>query len=321
MMKFKSGILSLALGLVAVQPAVAEDLLVTQYKNDPSGAPYAIAFEKGLFKKHGIDITGIISGAGGGSSVRAAMASDLGYGDVTAAPVIAAAAQGQDIKIVGITSRSLADLVVVVMPNSPLKTAADMKGKKFGISNPKSLGEMMGVLVMEKAGLKQGDVQMVALGSLGGALTALEKGVIDVTAMPVILFRTRGGESNYRVLVGPKELPLIPSQIGMATGKAMKEHPGKLRAIQAARREGTKFIYEHTDEAIQILSKVYEPMPAKDVGIMVKEIAEAKFWTEGRIEMPLLENTVRAMKGVGMLEKDVDLKKMVDSSFLPADLQ
>ena len=321
MMKFKSGILSLALGLVAVQPAAAEDLLVTQYKNDPSGAPYAIAFEKGLFKKHGIDITGIISGAGGGSSVRAAMASDLGYGDVTAAPVIAAAAQGQDIKIVGITSRSLADLVVVVMPNSPLKTAADMKGKKFGISNPKSLGEMMGVLVMEKAGLKQGDVQMVALGSLGGALTALEKGVIDVTAMPVILFRTRGGESNYRVLVGPKELPLIPSQIGMATGKAMKEHPGKLRAIQAARREGTKFIYEHTDEAIQILSKVYEPMPAKDVGIMVKEIAEAKFWTEGRIEMPLLENTVRAMKGVGMLEKDVDLKKMVDSSFLPADLQ
>ena len=80
------------------------------------------------------------------------MASDLGYGDVTAAPVIAAAEQGQDVKIVSITSRSLADLVLIVMPNSPLKTAADLKGKKFGISNPKSLGEMMGVLVMEKAG-------------------------------------------------------------------------------------------------------------------------------------------------------------------------
>ena len=37
--------------------------------------------------------------------------------------------------------------------------------------------------------------------------------------------------------------------------------------------------------------------------------------------MPLLENTVRAMKGVGMLEKDVDLKRIVDSSFLPANLQ
>ena len=319
-MKLIHGVLILALTLAA-SPAAAVDLLVTQYKNDPSGAPYAIALEKGFFKKHGIDISGIISGAGGGSSVRNAIASDLGYGDVTAAPVIAAAEQGQDVKIVGFTSRSLADLVVVVMPDSPIKTAADLKGKKFGISNPKSLGEMMGVLVLEKAGLKQGDVQMVALGSLGGALTALENGVVDVTAIPIILFHTRGGESKYRVLVGSKELPLVPSQIGMATSQTMKERPDQLRAIQAARRDGTRFIYEHTDEAIQILSQVYEPLPAKDVGLMVKELVDAKFWTEGRIEMPLLENTVRAMKGVGMLEKDVDLNKIVDSSLLPADLQ
>ena len=319
-MKLIHGVLILALTLAA-SPAAAVDLLVTQYKNDPSGAPYAIALEKGFFKKHGIDISGIISGAGGGSSVRNAIASDLGYGDVTAAPVIAASEQGQDVKIVGFTSRSLADLVVVVMPDSPIKTAADLKAKKFGISNPKSLGEMMGVLVLEKAGLKQGDVQMVALGSLGGALTALENGVVDVTAIPIILFHTRGGESKYRVLVGSKELPLVPSQIGMATSQTMKERPDQLRAIQAARRDGTRFIYEHTDEAIQILSQVYEPLPAKDVGLMVKELVDAKFWTEGRIEMPLLENTVRAMKGVGMLEKDVDLKKIVDSSLLPADLQ
>jgi NitT/TauT family transport system substrate-binding protein len=320
-MKLKGGLPILALGLALVRPAAAEDLLVTQYKNDPSGASYAVALEKGFFKKAGVDITGIIAGAGGGSSVRNAMATTLGYGDVTAAPVIAAAAQGQDIKIVSVTSRSLADLVMIVMPNSPLKTAKDMKGKKFGISNPKSLGEMMGVLVMEKAGLKQGDVQMTPLGSLGGALTALENGVVDVTSIPLILFRTRGGESKYRVLVRPAELPLIPSQLGMATGKAIKENGQKLRAIQAARREGTKFIYEHTDEAIKILAKVYEPLPEKDVAIMVKELVAVKFWSEGRIEMPLLETTVRAMKGVGMLDKDIDLKTMVDSSFLPTDLQ
>ena len=179
----------------------------------------------------------------------------------------------------------------------------------------------MGVLVMEKAGLKQGDIQMTALGSLSGALTALENRVVDATSIPVILFHTRGGESKYRVLVRPKDLPLIPSQLGMATGKAIKETPEKLRAIELARREGTKFIYQHTDEAIQILSNLYAPLPAKDVAIMVKELADAKFWTEGRIEMPLLENTVHAMKGVGMLEKDVDLTKIVDSSFLPPDLQ
>jgi len=320
-MKLKSIVLTVALGVTSAGPANAVDLVVTQYKNDPSGAPYGIALEKGFFKNRGLDVTGIVSGAGGGSSVRNAMASELGYGDVTAAPVIAAAEQGQDIKIVSFTSRSLADLVLIVMPNSPIKTPADLKGKKFGISNPKSLGEMMGVLVMEKAGLKQGDVQMTALGSLSGALTALENGVVDVTSIPIVLFHTRGGESKYRVLVNPKDLPLIPSQLGMATSKAMKETSDKLRAIQLARREGTKFIYEHTNEAIQILSKIYEPLPATDVAVMVKQLVDAKFWTEGRIEMPLLEQTVHAMQGVGMLEKNVDLTKIVDSSFLPPDLQ
>jgi ABC-type nitrate/sulfonate/bicarbonate transport system substrate-binding protein len=145
--------------------------------------------------------------------------------------------------------------------------------------------------------------------------------VVDATAMPIILFRQRGAETKYRVLVGPKDLPHIPSQLGMATETAIKKSPQKLRAIQQARIEGTRFIYQHTDEAIDILSKVYAPLPPKEVGIMVKDLVAAQFWSEGRIEMPLLQNTVHAMKGVGMLDKDVDLTKIVDSSLLPADLQ
>jgi NitT/TauT family transport system substrate-binding protein len=320
-MKFRTSLLLAIAAVVMAQPANADDLLVTQYKNDPSGASYAVALEKGFFKQHGVDITGIVAGAGGGSSVRNAMATSIGYGDVTAAPVIAAAAAGQDVKIVGITSRSLADLVVIVMPNSPIKTPADMKGKKFGISNPKSLGEMMGVLVMQKAGLNKGDVQFTALGSLGGALTALENGAVDVTSIPLILFRTQGGEKKFRVLIGPKELPLVPSQLGMATTEGMKKNPEKLRAIQAARRDGTKFIYEHTDEAIKILAKTYAPLPEDQVAIMVKELVDAKFWTEGRIEMPLIENTIKAMVEIGMLDKPIDPKSIIDTSFLPPDLQ
>ena len=54
---------------------------------------------------------------------------------------------------------------------------------------------------------------------------------------------------------------------------------------------------------------------------MVRELVDAKFWTEGRIEMALIQNTIHAMKEIGMLDKDVDAKTIVDSSFLPADLQ
>ncbi len=309
-----------ALLLVRAAPAAAEDVVVTQYKADPSGAAFAVAIDKGLFKQAGIDITGVISGAGGGTSVRSAIASDLGFGEVSPAPVISAIEQGQDIKIVYLGSRSLADNVVIVMPNSPIKSVQDLKGKKFAISNPKSLGEMTAVLVFEQAGLKPDDVQRVALGSLSGALTALENGAVDATSIPGILFLARGGESKYRVLLGPKELPLLPPAVGIATSDLMQKHGDKLRALIAGRREGVKFIYDHTPEAITILSRIYEPLPPKDVETLVRQLVEAKFWSEGQIELQGLQNAVRAMKYVGSLEKDVDLTKIINMSFLPADL-
>jgi NitT/TauT family transport system substrate-binding protein len=307
------------LSLALPASAVAEELLVTQYKADPSGAPFAIAIEKGFFKKAGIDITGVISGAGGGASVRAAMASQLGYGDVSPAGVIAAIAQGQDIRIVNIGTRLL-DLNIVVMPNSPIQSIKDLKGKKFSISEPKSLGEMTAVLVQEKAGLQPQDMQRVVFGSLPGAVTAVESGAADVTAIPTVLFRMKNGASKYRVILEPQDMPHLPPAIGIATGALMKQ-PAKLRAILEGRREGVKYIYEHTDDAIKILSGLYAPLPADQVAAMVKELVAAQFWSEGRMEMDLLETTERAMRYVGMLDKPIDLTKMIDPSFLPADLQ
>ena len=304
----------------ASPPAMAEDLLVTQYKNDPSGAPYGVAIEKGFFKQAGVDITGVISGEGGGTSVRAVIASSLGYGETSPAAAIAAIAQGQDIKIVAIGSRSLADNVIIVMPDSPIKSVQDLKGKKFAISNPKSLGEMTIVAAAEKVGVNPADIQRVALGNLSGALTALENHVVDATSIPGILFMMRGAEAKYRVIMDPKELPLLPPAAGIATSALMK-NPQKLRALLAARRQAVQFIEQHTADAGKILANVYAPLPAKDVDTMMHDLVAAKFYSEGRIEMPLLQTTAHVMKVVGMLENDVDLTKMVDSSFLPADLQ
>ncbi len=324
MLQLRSSIVVFALCIAAPLPAMAEDILVTQYKADPSGAPYGVAIDKGMFKKAGVDITGVISGEGGGTSVRAVIASDLGYGETSPAGIIAAINEGQDIKIVDIGSRSLADNVIIVMPNSPIKSMADLKGKKFAISNPKSLGEMTAVIAAEKVGLDPNDVQRVALGNLSGALTALEN------------HRRRCHQHSRHPVPDARRREQIPRHhgpegfAGAAAGgrhRHRRSHEEeirtKLRAILAARREAVKFIYEHTADASKILESVYAPLPPKDVDTMMQQLVEAKFYSEGRIEMPLLETTVRAMKYVGMLDKDtiVDLSKMVDTSFLPSDLQ
>jgi ABC-type nitrate/sulfonate/bicarbonate transport system substrate-binding protein len=40
-----------ALFAAVAVPAAAEDVIVTQYKADPSGAPFAVGIDKGFFKK------------------------------------------------------------------------------------------------------------------------------------------------------------------------------------------------------------------------------------------------------------------------------
>ncbi len=257
MLRARKSLIASAVGLAALcaasWPASAEDVLITQYKADPSGAPFGIAIAKGFFKKAGVDVTGVISGQGGGSSVRAVLASSLGYGETSPAAAIAAIAAGQDLKIVDIGTRSLADNVIIVLPDSPIKSVKDLKGKKFGISNPKSLGEMTIVAAAEKVGVDPNDITRVALGNLAGDLTALENHVIDATTIPGILFMMRGGASKYHVIMGPSELPELPPAAGIATADLMKNHPDKLRAILAARREAVRFVYQHTADAAKIL--------------------------------------------------------------------
>jgi NitT/TauT family transport system substrate-binding protein len=320
-MSWQARIILAAVFLVVIAPASAEDVVVTQSKADPSGASFAVAIAKGFFKKHGVNITDVISGEGGGTSVRNVIASELGYGEVSPAPVISAIREGQDIKIVNFGTRSLASNVVIVMPNSPIRSIRDLKGKKWGISNPKSLGEMSAVLTIEKAGLKPEDVPRVALGNLQGALTAMENGVVDVTSVPGILFRSRDNDRKYRVILQPKDLPRMTPGIGIATGDLIKKNPDKLRRIIAARREAVQFLYANPKESGQILAKVWAPLPADKVQILLDELLDAQFYSEGAIEQEPLANVVRAMQITGMINVDVDIKTVIDTAFLPDDLK
>src|ERR1041385_1714968 len=92
----------LVLGLAALAlPARAETITVTHWGAAFYGAPYAVAMAKGFFKKRGVDITGILTSAGGGTSVRNTLAGDLPFGEVALPAALMAINSGQPLKIIG----------------------------------------------------------------------------------------------------------------------------------------------------------------------------------------------------------------------------
>ena len=85
---------------------------------------------------------------------------------MSTAPPLIDSVRGQGAR----TSRSsasscarLLDLVVIAMLSRLIeRTSCRHEGQEIRYQVSESLGEMMGVLVMEKAGLKEGDVQITA---------------------------------------------------------------------------------------------------------------------------------------------------------------
>jgi NitT/TauT family transport system substrate-binding protein len=80
--------------------ARAEELVVSNYAAGSNGFPFAIALDRGMFKAEGLDITGIMSSEGGGTTVRNMVAGGVVYGEMNPAAFVAATQQGAKLRLV-----------------------------------------------------------------------------------------------------------------------------------------------------------------------------------------------------------------------------
>src|SRR3981189_240540 len=110
----------LIVGLVAfvtvwkAPAAPAETITVPHWGGQFYGVPYAVAVEKGLFKKNGVDVTGILTAAGGGTAVRNTLAGGIPFGEVSLAAAVLAINSGQKLIIIGAGAQTVSDQMWLV---------------------------------------------------------------------------------------------------------------------------------------------------------------------------------------------------------------
>lgn len=312
--------LAFALSIFALSPAQAEEISVTQWGQSLYGAPFAVAIEKGLFKQAGVDITGVLGSAGGGTTVRNILASDTPYGEVALPAALAAARQGGlDLVIVNAGTRTVAESTLVTMPNSDIKSVNDLIGKKVAITSPKSSSEMIFLMELKAKGVDAARVERVAAGGYPPALTLLEQGAVSAAALiePLSIIR----KDRYRTVLAAKDvLPPMTTSVGITTREFARKNPDKLRAIIAGRRAGVEAVYANPAETAAILTKLwnFDPAVAREaVGNMIGP----KMWSPGNFVREELDRTAEGLKLIGELKDDVDWNALIDQSFLPKDLQ
>src|ERR1043166_6048994 len=164
--------LSLLAAAALALPARAETITVTHWGSAFYGAPYAVAMAKGFFKKRGVDITGILTSAGGGTSVRNTLAGDLPFGEVALPAAIMAMNSGQPLKIIGGGVESIADILWITQKDSSINSIKDIVGKKVSFTSPGSVTNMLILMCMKAANIDPRDGPLPRAGGTGETLSA-----------------------------------------------------------------------------------------------------------------------------------------------------
>jgi NitT/TauT family transport system substrate-binding protein len=168
--------------------------------------------ERGFFSKYGFDAETLF--VRGAPTLVAAMASneiEVGYTGGTA--VIGSVASGSDLKVLSaLTNRVTYDLVT----RPGIKSAEDLRGKKFGVQSIGGTVWMGAILALEHLGLDpdRDKIAIIAAGDQTVLAQAVATGTIDATVLDGVQSRPLHAR-GFPILaeLGKAKLPILSSSI------------------------------------------------------------------------------------------------------------
>ncbi|OJV05789.1 MAG: ABC transporter substrate-binding protein [Bosea sp. 67-29] len=142
--------------------------------------PLTVAEKKGFFKDQGLDVE-INDFGGGAKSLQALVGGSVDVVTGAYEHTIRMQAKGQDIRAV-IELGRFPGIVIAVRKDlaDKVKTAADFKGLKVGVTAPGSSTSLTAQYAMVKAGLKPTDAAFIGVGGGASAVAAIKQKQVDV---------------------------------------------------------------------------------------------------------------------------------------------
>ncbi len=237
--------------------AQAETITVTHWGGQFYGVPYAVAMEKGFFKKNGVDVTGILTAAGGGTAVRNTLAGGIPFGEVSLAAAVQAINAGQKLIIIGAGAWSVADQMWLVKKDSTLKGIKDLVGKQIAYTAPGSVSNMLILMALKANGMTPQQVKLVPAGDLGANISAVGSGAVDAGFSDELIYAQNKELVKPLFMVRDMLDPRMMQTVMITTAEYAKAHADIIKGLIVARREGLAYALDHPDEAADITAKAY----------------------------------------------------------------
>lgn len=216
---------------------------------------------------------------------------------------ILAAANGLDIKVIGIYSRA-PEAFTIMSNDADINSITDLKGKK--IVGPKGTilhQLLLSALVSE--GLSLDDVEFINMG-IGDGLVALSSDNADVAlvAGPAV---TQALESGNHVITTGKGY-LDATIVIATTGDMVENHRDLVETYMGVHDDSLTFMSEHPDEMYALV--------AEETGISVDAVKTMYPWYDfnpkitGK-DIEELKKTQTFLIDNGMLENEIDIESII----------
>ena len=230
---------SLATPEKASAAAAGKKLVIAYAAMNARVCPLWAPRERGFFTKFGIDAENLF--VRGAPTLVAAMSSneiEVGYTGGTA--VIGAVASGSDLKVLSaLTNRVTYELVA----RPGIKTAEDLKGKKFGVQAIGGTVWMGAILALEHLGLdaERDKIAIIAVGDQSVLAQAVASGTIDATVLDGVQSRPLQAKGFPIIAELDKaKLPILSSSI-VAREPYIQKNPQIVENVLRAVIEGAAF--------------------------------------------------------------------------------
>jgi NitT/TauT family transport system substrate-binding protein len=310
-------LLGLAVCVGASLSASAATTLTVGKANPTSDAiiPVDVGDQLGMFKKHGLDLK-IIDFGGGSKMAQAVAAGSLDIGD-GAGTEMALVAKGAPMLAI-CESAGPAPFVGVGVPwDSPIKTAADLRGKTIGVSSSGSFSEWLAHELARKEGWGESGVTTIAIGGSSAAnVAAFRAHQVDAGITSASLFLALEETKEGRFLLPASSYEgNVASGALYASNHLIATDPGAIRAFLAAWLETIAYMRAHKAETVKIESGVTH----FDENVMGKEydLTIGMFTKDCRFDQESLATLKRSFLEQKVLETVPDMSTLYTEAFLP----
>jgi ABC-type nitrate/sulfonate/bicarbonate transport system substrate-binding protein len=277
-----------------------------------SFVPLDVGMRQGFFKKRGLDIESIAF-AGDARMQQAAAANSIDF-LLGSSPGMGFIAKGSPVKAVAAMAGPPLLLAIVVRPDGP-KTAADLKGKKIGVSTAGSLTYFLVSETSRRQGWGPGGIDIKPMGAMAGQIAAMKRGDLDGAIMDIGSAFNLEKLGEGRILVRFKDMTDFHIHVIFATDKIIAEKPAVVRGFLEGWFESIRFMRANKAETVKIAVEVTQ----KDEDITSRSYDELMpmFSDHGRFDPKALAVLAKSLVELKILPSEPDTSKLYTEAFLP----